>query len=119
MKFNQKWEELFYKHKLAISKGHEEPYESRDSRTELREPQGEVPWGDSTVVTVSNKLNRLAWSDPSWEQIDQICPKPEHDKNKAIFFQTLILICMDILFVFAENASPGRMSCTDGESKFF
>jgi hypothetical protein len=42
----------------------EEPYESRDSRTDLREPGGETPLGDSTYSSLifNGPLNpRLAW----------------------------------------------------------
>ena len=45
---NQKWEELKIYANLVICKGHEEPYEARVSCTDLWEPEGEVPSGDST-----------------------------------------------------------------------
>jgi hypothetical protein len=34
----------------------EEPYESRDSRTDLREPGGETPLGDSTLINSGNGM---------------------------------------------------------------
>jgi hypothetical protein len=61
---NQQWEEPDRQWKAAAFVRWHEPYESRGSRTDLREAQGEIPWAYSATTDSARQIERAPAREP-------------------------------------------------------